>query len=55
MSADVNKKTDLENVFTIIKKDFGTLNGIIHSAGIIRDNFIINKTREEFRKTFLYS
>ncbi|MBF0452843.1 MAG: SDR family NAD(P)-dependent oxidoreductase, partial [Candidatus Magnetomorum sp.] len=46
--ADINNKADILNVFNIIKNDFKTLNGIIHSAGIIRDNFIINKTKEEF-------
>ncbi|MBP2630953.1 MAG: pksL 6, partial [Firmicutes bacterium] len=30
-------------------KDFGNLNGIIHGAGVIRDNFFIKKTKEELQ------
>ena len=44
--------TDLEQVkqlITSIKKEYNQLNGIIHSAGMISDNFILKKTSEEFK------
>ena len=33
-----------------IRVEFGGLNGIIHSAGVLRDNFIVKKTREEIEE-----
>ncbi len=44
---DVTDKTSLKTLIQNIQKDFGGLHGIIHSAGIIRDNFILKKTAEE--------
>ncbi|MBC7984551.1 MAG: SDR family NAD(P)-dependent oxidoreductase, partial [Candidatus Obscuribacterales bacterium] len=32
-----------------VVQQYGCLDGIVHSAGVIHDNFIINKTIEEFR------
>ncbi|MEY4483816.1 MAG: Polyketide synthase PksL, partial [Verrucomicrobiota bacterium] len=32
-----------------IQKDHGKIDGIFHSAGIVRDRLIINKTEDEFR------
>ncbi|MCP4626217.1 MAG: SDR family NAD(P)-dependent oxidoreductase, partial [bacterium] len=46
--ADVTQNADVENLIKSIEKEFGTLNGIIHAAGIIRDNYNIKKTKEEF-------
>ncbi|WP_217557309.1 SDR family NAD(P)-dependent oxidoreductase [Paenibacillus sp. GbtcB18] len=37
----------VDNVQSLLEK-YGQLNGIIHSAGIIKDNYIIKKTRSEF-------
>ena len=34
----------------MIRTDHGKLDGIIHAAGVIRDNFIIKKTREELHE-----
>ncbi|MCC5467061.1 SDR family NAD(P)-dependent oxidoreductase, partial [Pelosinus baikalensis] len=45
---DVTQELAVADLIQSIKIDFGTLNGIIHSAGVIRDNFIIKKTKEEF-------
>ena len=39
--ADVSQKQDVINLINFITQEFGNLNGIIHSAGIITDNFII--------------
>ena len=46
---DVRKKADVKTLIETIKKESGALHGIIHSAGIFRDNTIIKKTRAEFK------
>ncbi len=48
--ADVRKKADVKKLMLNISKTFGDINGIIHSAGIIRDNVLIKKTRQEFKE-----
>ncbi|MEJ2416447.1 MAG: SDR family NAD(P)-dependent oxidoreductase, partial [Exilibacterium sp.] len=45
--ADTNKVNQL---IDDIKQRFGTLNGVIHSAGIVRDNYIYNKDLEEIEQ-----
>ena len=45
---DVTDQKEVTNVVEAIVKEFGGLHGVVHSAGIIRDNYIIKKTREEF-------
>ncbi|WP_219817142.1 SDR family NAD(P)-dependent oxidoreductase [Brevibacillus laterosporus] len=44
---DISKKEEVENLIQWIQKNFGRLDGIIHSAGIIKDNFIFKKNKEE--------
>ncbi|HEX3030553.1 MAG TPA: SDR family NAD(P)-dependent oxidoreductase, partial [Clostridia bacterium] len=46
--ADIADKKQVDTLIYGIYKDYGALNGIIHSAGVIQDNFIIKKTKEEF-------
>ncbi|KIA95297.1 hypothetical protein OA93_18580 [Flavobacterium sp. KMS] len=46
-SCDVSDKESVVLQFQQIKQQFGGLDGIIHSAGIIRDCLIIHKTIEE--------
>ena len=48
IQGDITKREDVEAVFRQIKKQYGRLNGIIHSAGLLRDNFIVRKSRSEF-------
>ncbi|MCP4021633.1 MAG: SDR family NAD(P)-dependent oxidoreductase, partial [Desulfobacteraceae bacterium] len=45
---DVTRKKDLFKLVQSIKDRFGSLNGILHSAGIICDNFIPKKSAHEF-------
>ncbi|WP_064201988.1 non-ribosomal peptide synthetase [Brevibacillus brevis] len=45
--ADITQKQAVEDLFQGIKQEFGSLTGIIHSAGVIRDSFIIRKTVDE--------
>ncbi|MCG8569833.1 MAG: type I polyketide synthase, partial [Spirochaetes bacterium] len=47
---DVTSKKSVSAQIEKIKKKWGELTGIIHSAGIINDNFIIKKDQEEFKK-----
>ncbi|WP_155661249.1 beta-ketoacyl reductase, partial [Priestia megaterium] len=44
---DVTNKEEVEYLLENIRKEYGNLNGILHSAGVIRDNFIIKKTKGE--------
>ncbi|WP_232035849.1 SDR family NAD(P)-dependent oxidoreductase [Methylomusa anaerophila] len=44
---DVTREKAVADLIQSIQTDFGGLNGIIHSAGVIKDNFIIKKTKAE--------
>ncbi|MCX8131567.1 MAG: SDR family NAD(P)-dependent oxidoreductase [Clostridia bacterium] len=46
--ADVSCKADTASLLEYIGTEFGGLNGIIHSAGVISDNYIVKKGKEEF-------
>lgn len=50
--ADVSISKDVENLIKETKSKFGEINGIIHSAGVLRDSYIRNKTREEMEAVF---
>ncbi|PYV42944.1 MAG: non-ribosomal peptide synthetase, partial [Acidobacteria bacterium] len=45
---DVTEKKAVKDFIGSIQKEFGRLDGIIHGAGVIRDNFMLKKTKEEF-------
>ena len=49
-SVDVADQKSVEALIRKIRHDFGELNGIIHSAGLIQDNFILKKTPKEFQE-----
>ncbi|WP_444996461.1 SDR family NAD(P)-dependent oxidoreductase [Aliikangiella sp. IMCC44359] len=44
---DVCNKAAIDSLIKSIVEDYGTINGVIHCAGCIKDNFIIKKTHEE--------
>ena len=44
---DVTNKKAVNELIVSIGEEFGKLDGIIHSAGVIRDNYIIKKSQEE--------
>lgn len=48
--ADVTKQSSVRKLMESIRKDYGRVDGIIHCAGLVRDNFIIRKPMEEFQK-----
>lgn len=47
---DVSQKVKMAGLIQKIVKKYGKLNGVIHAAGIIRDNLIRKKTEEEFEE-----
>ena len=47
---DVTQERAVSDLIKHIVKEYGKLNGIIHSAGIIKDNYILKKTREELQE-----
>lgn len=49
---DVAERAGVAALVAAIGRDHGPLNGIIHSAGIIRDNFILRKTSADVREVF---
>ncbi|EDN72968.1 Putative polyketide synthase [Beggiatoa sp. SS] len=46
IQADVSQRDDVEAMIAQTKAHFGQINGIIHSAGLIRDALLLNKTQE---------
>ncbi|WNO11559.1 SDR family NAD(P)-dependent oxidoreductase [Teredinibacter sp. KSP-S5-2] len=51
--ADVALQADVEKLVVLAKEKFGSINGVIHSAGVNRDSFILNKTNEEIASVLL--
>jgi polyketide synthase PksN len=49
-AADVTRAADCSKLIESVLREFGKLNGIIHAAGVIRDNHIRNKSQEEFEE-----
>ncbi|MBF0395141.1 MAG: SDR family NAD(P)-dependent oxidoreductase [Desulfobacterales bacterium] len=47
IQADISNYSDAEKLVSEIKLKFGKINGIIHSAGITSDSFILKKTQEQ--------
>ena len=47
VKADVRRDADLKRVASECSKRYGKLNGIIHAAGVLRDNLIQLKTEDE--------
>lgn len=50
--ADISDIEDLKRVITQIKEDGSRINGIIHSAGLLKDAFIMKKRRREIDRVF---
>jgi hypothetical protein len=48
--ADVRRQNVVADLIGSIEKEYGGLNGIIHNAGVINDDLILNKTRDDFLK-----
>ena len=50
--ADVSRREDVERLVRVCKDSYGGLHGIIHSAGVLRDAYVRNKTRDEMAAVF---
>ncbi|MCP5005590.1 MAG: SDR family NAD(P)-dependent oxidoreductase, partial [Planctomycetes bacterium] len=50
---DVSNLEQVNSLIESIQDRYGKLCGIIHSAGVILDNFILKKSEEEFRQVLL--
>lgn len=49
MPGDISQKSTVQNILAKGKNRFGTLHGIIHSAGILKDSLLVHKSIEDFR------
>lgn len=47
VKADISRKKDVERLVSVVKSNFNGINGIIHSAGLSMDSYLIKKTRKE--------
>ena len=47
---DLANLEQVQQLITAIVREHGQLNGIIHSAGLVRDDFILKKTAAQFRE-----
>ncbi|MBP2630737.1 MAG: Beta-ketoacyl-acyl-carrier-protein synthase 6-deoxyerythronolide-B synthase, partial [Firmicutes bacterium] len=47
---DVTRKQDIEKLIQNVQEQYGKIDGIIHAAGMLRDNYIIKKTKAEFQE-----
>src|SRR5690606_23817181 len=47
---DVCDRDQVQQLVAAVVREFGQLNGIIHSAGVISDGFILKKTATEFQR-----
>ena len=52
ISADVTDRKQMEEAISRTKKQFGSINGVIHAAGDYRWETILQKTPDEVAKTF---
>ena len=50
LQGDVSVFDDVNRMISDVKEGYGELNGIIHSAGVIEDNFILRKEKSAFQR-----
>ena len=51
-SADVSDINSLRQVITQGKQAFGSINGVVHCAGVLRDSFLLKKTKQQMTEVF---
>nr|WP_087992202.1 SDR family NAD(P)-dependent oxidoreductase [Bacillus subtilis] len=49
VKTDISEEKNTADLINLIKSKLGSLKGIIHSAGVIRDSLLINKREEDVR------
>jgi polyketide synthase PksN len=50
LQADVARKSDVAELIQTVRREYGPVTGIIHAAGVTRDNVMLNKTRNEWQE-----
>lgn len=50
VKCDITDINDVENKLEVIRSKYHEINGVIHTAGIIKDSFILNKDLNTFEK-----
>ena len=50
VTSDISSREDVQSLYQQIKKKYGTINGILHTAGVNRDSFLMKKTQEEMKQ-----
>jgi acyl transferase domain-containing protein/NAD(P)-dependent dehydrogenase (short-subunit alcohol dehydrogenase family)/acyl carrier protein len=50
VQADVARRSDVQRLFETIRERYSTLHGMIHSAGVTRDAFVLKKTEDEWNE-----
>jgi len=48
--ADVSSKEQMVNVLDDVRGKFGSINGVVHAAGVAGDQFLFNKPESRFRE-----
>ncbi len=49
-TADVTQESEVEELFAQIVRDFGTVDGLVNNAGIIRDSLLVKKKNDKISK-----
>ncbi|SFJ89231.1 SDR family NAD(P)-dependent oxidoreductase, partial [Thermoflavimicrobium dichotomicum] len=52
LEADVGNKTEIEEAFAAIRERFGSVTGVFHCAGVVKDQFILRKNVSEISEVF---
>lgn len=52
LQADISVKADVEKIYAEVKNQFGKIDGIIHSAGVLKDSFVLKKSKEDMEAVF---
>jgi len=52
ISVDVNQKEKVSLALELVRKKWGTIDGIIHGAGVLADKLIVDKSEEQFKTVF---
>ncbi|MEU3786084.1 SDR family NAD(P)-dependent oxidoreductase [Streptomyces sp900129855] len=47
LRADVGREEDVRGIVSAVTAEHGTLHGVIHAAGVLRDSFLVGKTAQE--------
>lgn len=52
LQADMGLRHEVDRILDVCKTQFGIINGIIHSAGVLHDAFILKKTKQQIAEVF---